>query len=93
MDRLNLRLATDGDLTAVARLRDDAARWMLGQGITGQWRPGELTEEHFRLAVKRGGEVWIAESGERMLGAWEVWWEDEAAWGPQPPVVEATCTG
>ncbi|WP_328696028.1 GNAT family N-acetyltransferase [Streptomyces sp. NBC_00342] len=86
MDQPNLRPATDGDFAAVARLRDDAARWMLGQGITGQWRPGELTEEHFRLTVKRGGEVWIAESGERMVGAWEVWWEDEAAWGPQPPV-------
>lgn len=86
MDNLDLRLADDGDLAAVVRLRDDAARWMLARGITGQWQPGELSEDHFRLTVKRGGEVWLAEAGERLVGAWELWWEDEAAWGPQPPV-------
>lgn len=35
MDNLNLRLADDGDLAAVVRLRDDAARWMLARGVTG----------------------------------------------------------
>lgn len=86
MDNLDLRLADDGDLAAVVRLRDDAARWMLARGVTGQWQPGELSEDHFRLTVKRGGEVWLAEAGERLVGAWELWWEDKAAWGPQPPV-------
>lgn len=50
------------------------------------WRPGELDGDHFRRVMARG-EVWLAEAADgRALGAWELWWEDEAAWGPQPPV-------
>lgn len=82
---LRIRPATEADLTTLVRLRDDAARWMLARGITGQWRPGELDEEHFRR-VMAGGEVWLAEADGRVTGAWELWWDDEAAWGPQPPV-------
>jgi hypothetical protein len=29
--------------------------------------------------------VWLAESAGRVVGAWELWWEDEDAWGRQPP--------
>ncbi|MEV0242005.1 GNAT family N-acetyltransferase [Streptomyces sp. NPDC050674] len=82
---LCVRPAVASDLTALVRLRDDAARWMLARGVTGQWRPGELDEEHFRRVMAHG-EVWLAESGGRLAGAWELWWEDEDAWGPQPPV-------
>ncbi|MCX5205269.1 GNAT family N-acetyltransferase [Streptomyces sp. NBC_00237] len=84
MNDLRLRLAADTDLADLVRLRDDAARWMLAQGITGQWRPGELDGDHFRRIMERG-EVWVAESDGRVVGAWELWWEDEDAWGPQPP--------
>ncbi|MFH0518206.1 GNAT family N-acetyltransferase [Streptomyces sp. M41] len=85
MDDLHVRPAAEPDLTALVRLRDDAARWMLTRGITGQWQPGELDEEHFRRTMAHG-EVWLAETDGHIAGAWEVWWEDEAAWGPQPPV-------
>jgi len=30
--------------------------------------------------------VWLALEGGEVSGAYEVWWDDEAAWGPQPPV-------
>ncbi|EME96722.1 hypothetical protein H340_30071 [Streptomyces mobaraensis NBRC 13819 = DSM 40847] len=76
---------TDTDLAALVRLRDEAARWMLARGITGQWRPGELDADHFRRVAEHG-EVWLAEAGGRVVGAWELWWEDEDAWGPQAPV-------
>jgi GNAT superfamily N-acetyltransferase len=82
---LRVRPAGEADLSALVRLRDDAARWMLMRGITEQWRPGELDEGHFRRVMVHG-EVWLAEAGGRIAGAWELWWEDEAAWGPQPPV-------
>lgn len=85
MDDLRFRLADDTDLTTLVRLRDDAARWMIAQGITGQWRPGQLDEDHFRDIMAKG-EVWLAEAGGRVAGAWELWWQDEDAWGPQPPV-------
>ncbi|MET9406234.1 GNAT family N-acetyltransferase [Streptomyces sp. NPDC002935] len=83
MDDLRFRLAADADLVAVVQLRDDAARWMNSRGIKGQWQPGELGEDHFRR-IMENGEVWIAEADGRVLGAWELWWEDQDAWGPQP---------
>ncbi|WP_372459274.1 GNAT family N-acetyltransferase [Streptomyces huiliensis] len=83
--RFRRALGTDTDLAALVRLRDAAARWMLARGVTGQWRPGELGAEHFRRVAEEG-EVWLAEAGGRVVGAWELWWEDEDAWGPRPPV-------
>ncbi|MFC8538131.1 GNAT family N-acetyltransferase [Streptomyces sp. NPDC057249] len=83
MHALRFRLADGTDLASVVRLRDDAARWMLAQGVTGQWRPGELGVDHFRR-IMENGEVWVAEAADRLVGAWELWWEDEDAWGPQP---------
>ncbi|MET9076974.1 GNAT family N-acetyltransferase [Streptomyces sp. NPDC004232] len=84
MNDLRFRLADDADIATVVRLRDDAARWMLAQGVSGQWQPGELGAGHFRR-VMESGEVWVAEAADRMVGAWELWWEDKDAWGPQPP--------
>ncbi|MFF9495369.1 GNAT family N-acetyltransferase [Streptomyces flaveolus] len=85
MNDLRLRLAEDNDLATLVRLRDDAARWMPAEGITGQWQPGESGQDHF-LGVMANGEVWLAEAGGRVAGAWELWWQDEDAWGPRPPV-------
>ncbi|MFI1191223.1 GNAT family N-acetyltransferase [Streptomyces californicus] len=82
MNDLRFRLASEADLPSVVRLRDAAARWMLARGVTGQWQPGELGVEHFRR-VSESGEVWLAERADGVVGAWELWWEDEDAWGPQ----------
>ncbi|MEV7895790.1 GNAT family N-acetyltransferase [Streptomyces cyaneofuscatus] len=80
------RAASDGDLTELVRLRDAAARWQIERGIE-QWQPGELDEDHFRRRL-REGEVWLAALGPDgpSAGAWELWWDDEPAWGAQPPV-------
>ncbi len=82
---LNYRLADERDLPVLVRLRDDAARWQSARGID-QWKPGELGTEHFRARL-RDGEVWIATLGPDgpVAGAWELWWDDPAAWGPQSP--------
>ncbi|MBY8881296.1 GNAT family N-acetyltransferase [Actinacidiphila acidipaludis] len=85
MNDLRVRPAGEADVASLVRLRDEAARWLLAHGVTGQWRPGELDDSHFR-AVMADGEIWLAEAGGRLVGAWELWWDDEAAWGPQPPV-------
>ena len=82
---LSFRRAGEHDLPALVRLRDDAARWQLASGID-QWKPGELGTEHFRARL-REGEVWIARLGPQgpIAGAWELWWQDPAAWGSRPP--------
>ncbi|MYT34412.1 GNAT family N-acetyltransferase [Streptomyces sp. SID8354] len=71
------------DLTVLVGLYDAAARWMVERGID-QWKPGGKDEEHFRLRIKEG-EVWLAQAAGRIVGGFELWWEDEPAWGRQPP--------
>jgi ribosomal protein S18 acetylase RimI-like enzyme len=80
------RLAEDttADTAALVALHDGAARWMLYNGID-QWKPGDKDTAHFRRRI-RAGEVWLLECGGRAAGGYELWWEDEGAWGPQPPV-------
>ncbi|MFF3325942.1 GNAT family N-acetyltransferase [Streptomyces sp. NPDC002889] len=76
---------TTADVTALVALYDDAAHWMLRRGID-QWKPGGKDAAHFRRRMKEG-EVWLLEqAGLRIAGAYEVWWDDEPAWGVQPPV-------
>lgn len=83
MNGYSFRLALPGDAALLVRFRDDAARWMQERGIE-QWKPGELGEGHFRARMAEG-EVWLAEHEGRMVGAWELWWADEPAWGVRPP--------
>ncbi|WJV50392.1 GNAT family N-acetyltransferase [Streptomyces flavofungini] len=82
---LSFRRADESDVPVLVRLRDEAARWQIAQGIA-QWKPGELGEEHFRARLL-DSEIWIATLGPEgpVAGAWELWWDDPAAWGPQPP--------
>ncbi|MEU9704858.1 GNAT family N-acetyltransferase [Streptomyces sp. NPDC047981] len=78
------RQAGDHDLDLLVGLHDGAARWMVRNGID-QWQPGGKSAEHFRSRIA-AGEVWLMERDGRAVGAYELWWEDEQAWGPQPPV-------
>jgi len=79
---LTYRKATPPDAPTLVRLRDTAALWQLARGID-QWKPGEKDETHFRTRM-REGEVWLAHAGPHLAGAWELWWDDPAAWGPRP---------
>ncbi|MET9509071.1 GNAT family N-acetyltransferase [Streptomyces flavidovirens] len=84
--QVDFRIADGDDVAALVALYDGAARWMRSRGIA-QWQPGGKDEEHFRLRMKEG-EVWLAEAaGDGVtVGAYELWWDDEPAWGVQPPV-------
>jgi protein-tyrosine phosphatase len=81
---LTFRRAAEADVPVLVGLRDAAARWQIARGID-QWQPGELGEDHFRARLA-DGEVWIATLGPDgpVAGAWELWWQDPAAWGDAP---------
>ncbi|WP_333770587.1 tyrosine-protein phosphatase [Streptomyces sp. IBSBF 2435] len=81
---LAFRRADEADVPLLVGLRDAAARWQIARGID-QWHPGELGEDHFRARLA-DGEVWIATlgTGGPVAGAWELWWDDPAAWGSTP---------
>ncbi|MER5962567.1 GNAT family N-acetyltransferase [Streptomyces sp. NPDC002057] len=82
--QVTFRRADDRDPDLLAGMYDGAARWMARNGIV-QWKPGGKSAEHFRARLAEG-EVWLASHGGRAVGAYELWWEDEQAWGPRPPV-------
>ncbi|WP_328539125.1 GNAT family N-acetyltransferase [Streptomyces sp. NBC_00344] len=82
--QLTLRMADRDDTEILVALYDGAARWMKDQDID-QWLPGEKDTEHFLRRMK-DGEVWLASAGAHLAGAYELWWDDEEAWGVQPPV-------
>ncbi|MBM7169376.1 GNAT family N-acetyltransferase [Streptomyces sp. G44] len=83
---LTFRGAGTADTATLAGLYDGAARWMLEHGID-QWKPGGKDAGHFRRLIASGvEEVWVAEEGAEVVGAYELWWDDEAAWGVRPPV-------
>ncbi|MFD9338052.1 GNAT family N-acetyltransferase [Streptomyces sp. NPDC060028] len=84
-DGILFRQAEEKDAGTLVKLYDQAARWMRANGIV-QWKPGDKDVAHFRSKM-REGEVWLAEDADgRIVGAYELWWSDEEAWGIQPPV-------
>ncbi|WP_055532168.1 GNAT family N-acetyltransferase [Streptomyces alboniger] len=83
---LTVRGAREGDVATLTGLYDGAARWMRERGID-QWKPGDKDERHFRRLITSGvEEVWLAQEGGEVVGAYEIWWDDEAAWGVTEPV-------
>ncbi|MEV6951283.1 GNAT family N-acetyltransferase [Streptomyces sp. NPDC051183] len=84
-DGILFRQAEEKDAGTLVELYDRAARWMRANGIE-QWKPGDKDVAHFRSKM-REGEVWLAHDADgRVIGAYELWWSDEEAWGVQPPV-------
>ncbi|WP_055564897.1 GNAT family N-acetyltransferase [Streptomyces atriruber] len=84
--QLTFRGADIDDAALLVGLYEGAARWMLDHGID-QWQPGAKDERHFeRVIGSSAAEVWLAYDGSGVLGAYELWWTDEQAWGAQPPV-------
>jgi protein-tyrosine phosphatase len=72
--------ATKGDVDALLRLRDDAARWLLARGIE-QWRPGEIP-----YSWERGDDyfVFVLWHGDDRVGTVTILWDDPVIWGEQP---------
>ena len=72
--------ATDSDTDALLSPRDDAARWLLDQGID-PWQPGEIP-----YSWERDDEylIFVRWRGEDRVGTGTILWDDPVIWDEQP---------
>ncbi len=97
MSAFTIRRAVSADAPAIAALREEAAQWLTGRGIS-QWHPGEVGPDDV-LGWLADGRVYVAEpatsqrqaSAEAgvvltrdVVGAVRLAWSDVAVWGEQP---------
>jgi protein-tyrosine phosphatase len=78
-----IRRAVASDAAAILTIREDAARWLLGRGIT-QWRPGEVTLDDI-VGWMTDGRVYVAELDGVIVGSVRLAWSDVAVWGDREP--------
>ncbi|AHH94769.1 GNAT family N-acetyltransferase [Kutzneria albida] len=67
-----IRPGGPADSQAVLGLLDEAVRWLVAQGRTGQWGTEPFSTNPTRVATVRGwmnGQSWIAEADGRVAGA------------------------
>ena len=84
MTAVDVRAATAADAATVVAMLDEGALWMIARGIE-QWRPGmfPLAMIERRIAQR---EVFIARSGDEVVGSVALHHDDPIVWGDTPPV-------
>lgn len=76
---MTVAAATPSDTKALAFLRDEAADWLLAQGIN-QWHSGERPVSW----DQPGHELFVLRHGPDIAGTVTILWEDPFIWGEQP---------
>ncbi len=80
-----MRPAEPDELPQIARLLDEAGRWVTTLGEVNPW-PQPFPIELLRRTLAEGA-LLVMEDGEgRIVGTAAFRWEDPAFWGIQPPV-------
>jgi GNAT superfamily N-acetyltransferase len=79
---VNIRLARDDDVPAVAEILDDATRYVNGLGFE-QWRL-PFPHDELRDRVARN-ELYVIELDGRRVGTFTLLWDDPFFWGERPP--------
>ena len=79
LGRVLVTAAKNADCDRVLELRDDAASWLVSQGIR-QWLPGELTRDQL-LGRITSGSLFVARLEEEVIGTITVTWSDPLIWG------------
>ncbi len=74
--------ATVDEASAVAEMRDAAARWLLAKGIQ-QWRPGEVGPDAF-VARAEAGELFVVRVDGALAAAVVITFAGPVVWGSDP---------
>jgi ribosomal protein S18 acetylase RimI-like enzyme len=77
-----MRQARPADLDAVVSMLEEAARWMVCQGIEG-WTPEGLSRERIAFLIE-SDEMYLAVLDGRPAGTFALQWSDRETWGDVP---------
>ena len=77
-----MRQARPADLDAVVSMLEEAARWMVRQGIEG-WTPDGFSRERIAVIIE-SGEMYLAVLEGRPAGTFALQWSDRETWGDIP---------
>jgi ribosomal protein S18 acetylase RimI-like enzyme len=81
-ERLVTRQASPADLDEVVSMLEEAARWMVRQGIEG-WTPDGFSRERIGFLIE-SGEIYLAVLDRRPAGTFALQWPDRETWGDVP---------
>ena len=81
-EHLVVRQARPADLDAVVSMLEEAARWMVRQGIEG-WTPDGFSRERIAVIIE-SGEMYLAVLEGRPAGTFALQWSDRETWGDIP---------
>jgi len=82
LEELEIKAARIADLDVVLSILEEAARWMVSQGIEG-WTPGSYSRRRIADLVERG-EMYLAHLAGQPVGSFALQWSDEVTWGTVP---------
>lgn len=77
-------LAKLEDIDTILRILDEAASWIIEQGLRSVWKPGEFSRQAFLDQIGRG-EVHIALVDGKPAGTVTLQWNDLTFWGERDP--------
>lgn len=75
--------ALGSELEDVLAVLDSAAHWLISNGISDPWRPGEWPRARIMESIERG-EVHFARLGGRNVATITLQWSDELFWPNYP---------
>ena len=81
-EEFEVRQARIADLDAVVSTLEEAARWMVHQGIEG-WTPDGFSRERIAVLIE-SGEMYLAVLDGRPAGTFALQWYDTETWGHVP---------
>jgi ribosomal protein S18 acetylase RimI-like enzyme len=81
-EEFEVRQARIADLDTVVSMLEEAARWMVHQGIEG-WTPDGFSRERIADLIE-SGEMYLAVLDERPPGTFALQWSDRETWGHAP---------
>ncbi len=82
--KVEVSTARPEDIDTVLGILDEAAAWIITNGLPSVWKPGEFSRQTFLDQISRG-EVYLASVDRIIVGTFTLQWSDPFWWGEKLP--------